>query len=243
MDHAFLSSASIRACSARDCSEHHRPPPVHDHAIVKMQRHGPCEHQLSLDVAPDALKLLCALAVVDADDVLVDDRPAFKATRPGGDCMSNQPASLHKRRGQERGKWPRRSRRPSAKSVQCRSLFERHHPERVKRIATLERDLSPNPKMGPPHCCAAGPISRWVALPRSHARLRTSSLSTACCYSWFLTASGLACFSVPSRITVLCPAAEGKPSALLTSGSITDEKDPPQPFTPGAANELSTSEL
>ena len=82
---------------------------------------------------------------------------------------------------------------------------------------------------------AAGPIHQ--------VRWRISSLSTACCYSWFLTASGLACFSVPSRITVLVPAAEGKPSALLTSGSITDEKDPPQPFTPGAANELSTSEL
>ena len=32
--------------------------------------------------------------------------------------------SLHKRRGQERVEWPRRSRRPGAKSVQCRSLFE-----------------------------------------------------------------------------------------------------------------------
>ena len=42
-------------------------------AVVEVHRHRPCEHQ-SLDVASHALEVLGALAMVDAHDVLFDDR-------------------------------------------------------------------------------------------------------------------------------------------------------------------------
>ena len=71
---------SSRAARRRPVSEHDRAPPVDDHAVVEVQRDGPGEHQ-PLDVAPDALEVLGALAMVDADDVLVDDRPVVELLR------------------------------------------------------------------------------------------------------------------------------------------------------------------
>jgi hypothetical protein len=72
---AQLRDALFARCrqDRRAASEHDRAPAVDDHAIVEMQRHGPREDQ-ALDIATNALEVVGALAMVDADDVLVDDR-------------------------------------------------------------------------------------------------------------------------------------------------------------------------
>jgi len=58
-------------------SEDDRASTVDDHTIIEMQCHGACQHH-ALDIAADSLELACALAVVDAHDVLVDDRPVVE---------------------------------------------------------------------------------------------------------------------------------------------------------------------
>src|SRR5664280_925679 len=63
------------------------------------------------------------------------------------------------------------------------------------------------------------------------------------CYSCAFTAFADACLSVPLRIAVLCPAAAGMPSLALIKGSMRNEKIPPHPLAPGAANELLTREF
>src|SRR5271167_2676917 len=65
-------SDSSQARPRRLPSEYDRAPAVDDHAVVQMQRDGSGQDQ-PLHVAPDALELLGALAVVDADHILVDD--------------------------------------------------------------------------------------------------------------------------------------------------------------------------
>lgn len=50
----------------------------------------------------------------------------------------------------------------------------------------------------------------------------------------------VAVLSVPVRIAVLWPAAEGRPILLLMMGVMRKEKKPPQPSAVGAENELST---
>src|ERR1039457_1894869 len=70
-------SATLLRLFSVTVSEDDRPPTVHDHPIVEVQRHRSREHE-ALDVAPDVLEVVGALAVVDADDVLVDDRPVVE---------------------------------------------------------------------------------------------------------------------------------------------------------------------
>src|ERR1039457_563890 len=70
-------SATLSKLFSVERSEDDRAPAVDDHAVVEVQRHRAGEHE-ALDVAPHALQLASALAVVDADDVLVDDRPVIE---------------------------------------------------------------------------------------------------------------------------------------------------------------------
>ncbi len=55
-----------------------------------MQRHRPREHQ-SLDVAPHTLEVGGALTMVDANDVLVDDRAIVELL---GDVVGRRPDQL-----------------------------------------------------------------------------------------------------------------------------------------------------
>ena len=55
-----------------------------------MQRHRPREHK-SLDVAPHALEVASALAMIDANDVLVDDRSVVELL---GDVVGRRPDQL-----------------------------------------------------------------------------------------------------------------------------------------------------
>src|SRR6267378_1203947 len=58
-------------------SEHDRAPAVDDHPVVEVERYRPRQHQ-TLDVAPDPLEVANALLVIDANHVLLDDRPVVQ---------------------------------------------------------------------------------------------------------------------------------------------------------------------
>ena len=68
---------SSQGAAASAGSEDDRASAVDDDAVLEVQRHSARQDQ-PLDVAADALEIVDALAMVDANHVLIDDRSVVK---------------------------------------------------------------------------------------------------------------------------------------------------------------------
>src|ERR1700761_7394178 len=80
MDSGPAPNGASRNDEARSIHEHHGLAAVEDHAILQMMAHGARQHA-AFDIAALADEIVRRVAVTDAFDVLVDDRPLVEITR------------------------------------------------------------------------------------------------------------------------------------------------------------------